>query len=185
MQNAAQDEEHAAAQNQETAQYLKVAKDREVEQGQGAAQAAEAEKRRKKKKGHRRGGTKRRLMSLVYYRQLMTRGQRPGGWPLHAPNSAEQPQVPVHYPALRRPGRFPPQKFGFFNETVPSVHPGHPGSEKRAAYGRLTHVAGINELFARMLCKKLEMIRSPSRLNRLHTDIMNLLQQALAEESKK
>uniref|UniRef100_A8PJE7 Uncharacterized protein n=1 Tax=Brugia malayi TaxID=6279 RepID=A8PJE7_BRUMA len=51
---------------------------------------------------------------------------------------------------------------------------------------------GMNELFvstvllsAKMIWKKLDMIQSPMRLNRLHTEIMNLLQQAIAEETGK
>lgn len=40
-------------------------------------------------------------------------------------------------------------------------------------------------LSAKMIWKKLDMIQSPMRLNRLHTEIMNLLQQAIAEETGK
>uniref|UniRef100_A0A0M3I6Y6 Pecanex_C domain-containing protein n=1 Tax=Ascaris lumbricoides TaxID=6252 RepID=A0A0M3I6Y6_ASCLU len=42
--------------------------------------------------------------------------------------------------------------------------------------------AAINELFAKMVWKKLDLIKDPLRLSRLHTEIMNVLQQAVAEE---
>lgn len=42
---------------------------------------------------------------------------------------------------------------------------------------------GINELFAKMVWKKLDLIKDPVRLARLHIEIMNILQMAVAEES--
>uniref|UniRef100_A0A915Q3G8 Uncharacterized protein n=1 Tax=Setaria digitata TaxID=48799 RepID=A0A915Q3G8_9BILA len=209
-------------------------------------QTINAEKQsNRKRNNNKRGGVKRRISSLAYHQQqyMLMRGTHPGGRPLHPPgtNSAHR-AAPMRYPGISGPlHHFPPQKFGFFNEATPSVHPGHPGSEKRIYEGppkpRLMmeerartsgskavlkppkllassglggvelngrpnigamlelggnkligpneHQAGMNELFAKMIWKKLDMIQSPMRLNRLHTEIMNLLQQAIAEETGK
>uniref|UniRef100_A0A8R1XP50 Uncharacterized protein n=1 Tax=Onchocerca volvulus TaxID=6282 RepID=A0A8R1XP50_ONCVO len=192
----------------------------------------------------KRGGVKRRMASLAYHQQqyMLMRGAHPGGRPLHPPGTdAAQRVMPTRYPNVSGPPHlFPPQKFGFFNEATPSIHPGHPGSEKRIYEGppkphlmmeeqirirqksvpkppRLLVTSGrgdtelngrplirstleigsnksagpneqqggMNELFAKMIWKKLDMIQSPMRLNRLHTEIMNLLQQAIAEETGK
>ncbi|VDK59510.1 unnamed protein product [Anisakis simplex] len=40
----------------------------------------------------------------------------------------------------------------------------------------------INELFAKLLWKKLDLIKDPLRLSQLQIEIMNILQQAVAEE---
>uniref|UniRef100_A0A0R3S2Z7 BESS domain-containing protein n=1 Tax=Elaeophora elaphi TaxID=1147741 RepID=A0A0R3S2Z7_9BILA len=219
--------------------------DNDVKLGRNSEQILIAEKQSSRKRNNaKRGGVKRRMSSLAYHQQqyMLMRGGHPGGRPLH-PTGTNTPQrvVPIRYPNVSGPPHlFPPQKFGFFNEATPSIHPGHPGSEKRIYEGppkpRLMmeeqgrtrqksapkppkllfssgrgdielndrpvsgptlevrgnksngpneQQAGMNELFAKMIWKKLDMIQSPMRLNRLHTEIMNLLQQAIAEETGK
>ncbi|KAM3716215.1 Protein kintoun [Dirofilaria immitis] len=197
----------------------------------------------RKRNNTKRGGVKRRLSSLAYHQQqyMLMRGAHPGGRPLHPSGTNGQRGMPIRYTNVSGPPHlFPPQKFGFFNEATPSIHPGHPGSEKRIyegppkprlmmeeqtrirqksmpkppkllltsgrgdielngrsiigptleigsnkSIGPNEQQAGMNELFAKMIWKKLDMIQSPMRLNRLHTEIMNLLQQAIAEETGK
>ncbi|VDM95800.1 unnamed protein product [Thelazia callipaeda] len=245
------------------------------------------EQAREKKNNRKRGSVRERNSSLKLQQQkyVLTHGIRPGGRHLYSSATyAGRHKIPMQ--CLRMPMRFrcfPPQKFGFFNEAAPSVHPGHPGSERiaeahlresteaafengrsdiniflhlflliidiilemRMSYGTewnptlaffLSHKekiiletgtesdseqklsrlmpilnrdgsklcnkpfpevgninspvmsdkqVGMNELFAEMIRKKLDMIQSPIRLNRLHTEIMNILQQAIAEEINK
>ncbi|VDK85136.1 unnamed protein product [Litomosoides sigmodontis] len=217
----------------------------DVKLGHSIEQTVIAEKQPSRKRNNtKRGGIKRRMSSLAYHQQqfMLMRGGHPGGRPLHpAGTNAAQRVMPIRYPNVSGlPHLFPPQKFGFFNEATPSIHPGHPGSEKRIyegppkprlmmedqgrtrqkpvpkppkllfTSGRIDNEhndrsvvgptleirsnkligpseqqAGMNELFAKMIWKKLDMIQSPMRLNRLHTEIMNLLQQAIAEETGK
>ncbi|CAG9540213.1 unnamed protein product [Cercopithifilaria johnstoni] len=218
--------------------------DNDVKLGRSGEHTVITEKQPSRKRNNtKRGGVKRRMSSLAYHQQqyMLMRGGHPGGRPLHptGTNTAQR-VIPIRYPnASGPPHLFPPQKFGFFNEAAPSIHPGHPGSEKRICEGppkphlmmeehgrtRQKSVpkppkllftsgrgdtvqndrpvigptlevrnkstglneqqAGMNELFAKMIWKKLDMIQSPMRLNRLHTEIMNLLQQAIAEETGK
>ncbi|VDK19410.1 unnamed protein product [Anisakis simplex] len=40
----------------------------------------------------------------------------------------------------------------------------------------------VNEIFAKMVGKKLNFIKNPVRLARMHTAIMNVLQQAIADQ---
>ncbi|KAL3985598.1 hypothetical protein ACH3XW_39255 [Acanthocheilonema viteae] len=223
--------------------------DNDVKLGRSGEQTVITEKQPRKRNNTKRGGVKRRISSLAYHQQqyMLMRGSHPGGRPLHpAGTNIVQRVMPIRYPNVSGPPHlFPPQKFGFFNEATPSIHPGHPGSEKRIyegppkprlmeeqgrtrqksvpkppkllftsgrgdieqnisssihtqdkpAIGPMLDVrnnkstgsneqqAGMNELFAKMIWKKLDMIQSPMRLNRLHTEIMNLLQQAIAEET--
>ncbi|VBB30265.1 unnamed protein product [Acanthocheilonema viteae] len=250
--------------------------DNDVKLGRSGEQTVITEKQPRKRNNTKRGGVKRRISSLAYHQQqyMLMRGSHPGGRPLHpAGTNIVQRVMPIRYPNVSGPPHlFPPQKFGFFNEATPSIHPGHPGSEKRIyegppkprlmegfgffivltlffqssqktvddftiaeqgrtrqksvpkppkllftsgrgdieqnisssihtqdkpAIGPMLDVrnnkstgsneqqAGMNELFAKMIWKKLDMIQSPMRLNRLHTEIMNLLQQAIAEETGK
>ncbi|EFO18642.2 hypothetical protein LOAG_09854 [Loa loa] len=219
--------------------------DSDVKLGRSGNQSVITEKQPSKKRSNtKRGGVKRRLSSLAYHQQqyMLMRGGHPGGRPLHpAGTNAAQRVMSSRYPNVSGPPHlFPPQKFGFFNEATPSIHPGHPGSEKRIyegppksrlmmeeqgrarqrsvpkppkflfssgrgdielngrpIIGSMLEIgsnksagpnepqAGMNELFAKMIWKKLDMIQSPMRLNRLHTEIMNLLQQAIAEETGK
>uniref|UniRef100_A0A915AFF1 Uncharacterized protein n=1 Tax=Parascaris univalens TaxID=6257 RepID=A0A915AFF1_PARUN len=42
---------------------------------------------------------------------------------------------------------------------------------------------GMNEIFAKMVWKKLNMIKDPVRLARMHTCLMGILQQAITEEA--
>ncbi|KHN85240.1 hypothetical protein Tcan_04167 [Toxocara canis] len=42
---------------------------------------------------------------------------------------------------------------------------------------------GMNEIFAKMVWKKLNMIKDPVRLARMHTCVMGILQQAITEEA--
>ncbi|VDO28507.1 unnamed protein product [Brugia timori] len=223
----------------------------DVKLGRNGDQIVINEKQSSRKRSNaKRGGVKRR-MSLAYQQQqyMLMRGGHPGGRPLHPVGTNAARMMSSRYPnASGPPHHFPPQKFGFFNEATPSIHPGHPGSEVKRIYegppkprlmleeqGRTRQKSvpkppkflftsgrgdieldgrpyigstlevgsyrsavpneqqgGMNELFvstvllsAKMIWKKLDMIQSPMRLNRLHTEIMNLLQQAIAEETGK
>uniref|UniRef100_A0A0N5AJC3 BESS domain-containing protein n=1 Tax=Syphacia muris TaxID=451379 RepID=A0A0N5AJC3_9BILA len=119
-------------------------------------------------------------MSLLIFETSFVLPKQPGIPPLIRPpivpdfiNRNENGQSGL---ALDRNG--PPQMHPLSKKNFKAQSP-----VKDGLSGSEGNTEGMNELFAKMVWKKLDLIKDPVRLSRLHIEIMNILQMAVAEES--